>query len=181
MKIKHRYYSAEQIEVMSKLDLLAEVRNETDMNDSNAGFICMECGSVDIFNFRSITSHNVTVNGNGELDFKPLDLDKIPVKKWFDIERNKGNILMPTCARCGGPTVERGVIIKWCEENHCLGCMYCGKVSPRWKVELTIENCATCMGGEMPCSGNCMNKYMRNYYGIENTVYLLKAPEDHER
>lgn len=185
--IKHRYYSAEQFDVMSKIDPLAKVRNET--HDSKYGFICMDCGSVDIFSFKSLTSHNITIKG-GELDLKPNDFHApdtneetiIPVKAWFDHQHDKGNTLVPICSRCGGSVIEKGAILDWCEEHKCLGCMYCGKVSQMAEVLLIIENCSTCMGGELSCQNNCMNKYMRKYYGIYDTVpRLLEAAEDNEK
>jgi hypothetical protein len=187
MKIfKHKYYSEDQIKVVSKIDPDARVRQE--INGNRNGFICMECGSVDMFSFQSITAHNITVY-NGELSFEQNDYHApvssqeiiIPVKDWFDHQRDKGQTLMPTCGRCGGAVVERKIILEWCEKNDCIGCMYCGKVTSLWKVEMAIDNCSRCNGGEWRCEDNCTNRYMRKYYGIHNTVpRLLEAPEDYE-
>lgn len=183
--IKHRYYSTEQFSVMSKFDSMAVCRHTA----SADGFICLECGSTDLFSFQSIANHKITIN-NGGLNLKPVNtnviktsngISSIEIKHLFDSQYEKGNISMPTCGRCGGSTVEKSVVEEHCREKGCLGCWYCGKVSPLWKVEITIGNCVACMGGDNSCEAYCPNQYMREYYGIYDTKPgLFKVTKSYE-
>ena len=181
--MRNRYYSAQQYEKMAKIDPLAKERNEE--AERMAKFICMECGSVDVFTYETKTQHSIVIE-NDELVIRPNGFNnfgnpKIRLDQLLDKERERGLYFNPTCGRCGGAAIEKNLIDEHCEKFGCLGCMFCGHVSTLLEVEIKVDNCIACMGGDRDCDSNCPSKYMRKYYGIyDTTPGLLKAPENHE-
>lgn len=184
---RERFYSSEQIKIMGIIDPLARERRR--LPNPEFGFICMDCGTTDVFRFKSKTTHIIT-NGSNGLILEPDDIHaprsissvkQISIPSWWESQYNRGIELNPICGRCGGACIDRGILLKHCKDTGCLGCMFCGKVAPLYRVEFAVNSCVNCMGGDLECEASCPNEFMRKYYVIcDTTSSLLKAPENYE-